>query len=142
MLAFCYNYGVQCPAGVVAIAVLFFLASAYLTVLAIIWFINPDAFPLSLAVPLLHGLELAGPYMFLICAAVGVVVGIGLLRLNNYARRATILIAVAGIVMLIPKMSAAAVDISAELFIAAIQVIVRVVIVWYLWQNWTAKEFN
>ena len=121
---------------------LLFLASTYLTALAIIWFINPDAFPLSLAAPLLHGLELAGPYMFLICAAVGVIVGIGLLRLNNYARRATILIAVAGIVMLIPKMSAAAVDISVELFIVAIQVIVRVVIVWYLWQSWTAKEFH
>jgi len=128
--------------GVLVIAVLFFFASAYLTVLAIIWFINPDAFPLSLAAPLLHGLELAGPYMFLICAAVGVIVGIGLLRLNNYARRATVLIAAAGIVMLIPKMSAAAVDISAELLIAAIQVIVRVVVVWYLWQNWTAETFH
>ena len=125
-----------------ALAVLFFLASAYLTVLAIIWFINPDAFPLSLAAPLLHGLELAGPDMFLICAAVGVIVGIGLLRLNNYARRATVLIAVAGIVMLIPKMSAAAVDISVGLFVVALQVIARVVIVWYLWQNWTAKEFH
>lgn len=126
----------------IAIAVLFFLASAYLTALAIIWFVNPDALPLSMAAPLLHGLELAGPYMFLICAAVGVVVGIGLLRLNNYARRATILIAVAGIVMLIPKMSAAAVDISLGLFVVGLQVIARVVIVWYLWQNWTAKEFD
>ncbi|HWH59592.1 MAG TPA: hypothetical protein VN682_18330 [Terriglobales bacterium] len=132
----------QRPAGVVAIAVLFFAASAYLTALAIIWFVNPDAFPLSLAGPLLNGLELAGPYMFLICAAVGIIVGIGLVRLNNYARRATILIAVAGVVMLIPKMSAAAVDISASLFIVAIQVIVRVVIVWYLWQKWTAEEFH
>lgn len=132
----------QRPAGVVAIAVLFFLTSAYLTTLAIIWFINPDAFPLSLAAPLLHSLELAGPYMFLIAAAVAVIVGIGLLRLNNYARRATILIALAGIVMLIPKMSAAAVDITPNLFIVAIQVIVRVMIVWYLWQNWTAERFH
>ena len=92
--------------------------------------------------PLLHGLELAGPYMFLICAAVGVSVGVGLLRMNNYARRAAILIAAAGIVMLIPKMSAAAVDISAVLFIVAMQMIVRVVIVWYLWQKWTAEEFH
>jgi hypothetical protein len=141
-LSFCYNYGVQRPAGVVVIAILLFLASAYLAVLAIIWFIDPNALPLSLAAPLLHGLELAGPYMYLICAGVGVIVGIGLLRLNNYARRAAILLAVAGVVMLIPKMSAAAVDISASLFIAAIQVIVRVVIVWYLWQKWTAEEFH
>lgn len=132
----------QRPAGVVAIEVLLFVASAYLAIFAVVWFINPDAFPLSLAAPLLHGLELAGPYMFLICAAVGVIVGIGLLRLNNYARRATILIAVAGIVMLIPKMSSAAVDISASLFLVAIQVIVRVVVVWYLWQKWTAERFH
>lgn len=141
-LSFCYNYGVQRPAGVVAISVLFFLASAYLTILAVVWFVDPEVFPLSFAAPLLHGLELAGPYMFLICAAVGTIVGVGLLRLNNYARRATILIAIAGIVMLIPKMSAAAVDISAELLIVGIQVIVRVVIVWYLWQKWTAEEFH
>ncbi len=126
----------------VAIAISLFTASTYLTVLAIIWFLNPDALPLSLAAPLLHGLELAGPYMYLVWAAVGTIVGIGLLRLNSYARRATILIAVAGIVMLVPKMSAAAVDISVELFIVAIQVIVRVVIVWYLWQHWTAERFN
>ncbi len=126
----------------IGIAILLFLASAYLTALAAVWFINPNALPLSFAAPLLHGLELAGPYMYLICAAVGAVVGIGLLRLSNYARRATILIAVAGIVMLIPKMSAAAVDISAALLIAAIQVIVRVVIVWYLWQHWTAERFH
>ena len=132
----------QRPAGVVAIAVLFFLGSAYLTALALIWFINPNTFPLALAAPLLHGLELAGPYMFLICAAVAVIVGIGLLRLNNYARRATILIAVAGIVMLIPKMSAAAVDISLGLFVVGLQVIARVVIVWYLWQNWAAETFH
>jgi len=140
--SFCYNYVVQRPDGVVAIAVLLFLASGYLTVLAVIWFIDPDALPLSMGAPLLHGLELDGPYMFLICAAVGVSVGVGLLRMNNYARRAAILIAAAGIVMLIPKMSAAAVDISAVLFIVAIQVIVRVVIVWYLWQKWTAEEFH
>ncbi len=132
----------QRPPGVIGIAILLFLASAYLTALAVVWFINPNALPLSFAAPLLHGLELAGPYMYLICAAVGAVVGIGLLRLSNYARRATILIAVAGIVMLIPKMSAAAVDISAALLIAAIQVIVRVVIVWYLWQHWTAERFH
>ena len=132
----------QRPAGVGVIAVVLFLASAYLACLAVVWFINPNALPLSLAAPLLHGLELAGPYMFLICAAVGVGVGTGLLRMNNYARRATMLIAVAGIVMLIPKMSAAAVDISVTLLIAAIQVVVRVVIVWYLWQNWTADKFH
>ncbi len=126
----------------IAIAILFFIASAYLTIFAIVWLVKPNALPLSLGAPLLHGLELAGPYMFLICAAVGWIVGIGLLRLNNFARRAAILIATAGIVMLLPKISAAAVDISAGLLLAALQVVARVMIVWYLWQNWIAEQFH
>lgn len=126
----------------IAIAILFFIASAYLTTLAIVWFVNPNALPLSLGAPLLHGLELAGPYMFFICAAIGWIVGIGLLRLNNFARRAAILIAAVGIVMLLPKISAAAGDISARLFLAALQAIARVMLVWYLWQNPVAKQFH
>ncbi len=77
---------------------LFLGASAYLAILAVVWWVNPDALPLSLGAPLLHGLELAGPYMFLIAAAVGAIVGFGLFRLNNLARRAAILIAMAGMV--------------------------------------------
>ena len=126
----------------IAIAILFFIASAYLTTLAIVWFVNPNALPLSLGAPLLHGLELAGPYMFFICAAVSGIVGIGLLRLNNFARRAAILIAALGIVMLLPKISAAAVDISAQLFLAALQVIARVMLVWHLWQKPVAEQFH
>ena len=121
---------------------LFCGAAAYLAVLAIVWLVDPDVFPLSLAAPLLHGLELAGPYMFLIAAAVLAVVGFGLLRLKNLARRAAILIALAGMVMLIPKVSADASDISAKFFIAGSALMIRVMIVWYLWQNWTAENFH
>ena len=91
---------------------------------------------------MLHGLELAGPYMFFLSAAVGWIVGIGLLRLNNFARRAAILIAALGIVMLLPKISAAAVDISAPLLLAALQAIARVMLVWYLWQSRVAEQFH
>jgi len=121
---------------------LFFAASAYMAILALVWFVNPNAIPLSLGAPLLHGLELAGPYMFLIAATVGLIVGFGLLRLNNLARRAAILIALAGIVMLIPKVSANASDISLRFFVAGSTLVARVMIVWYLWQGSTVEVFH
>jgi hypothetical protein len=132
----------QRPAGVTAIAVLFLFASSYLAVLAVIRLASPNAIPLALGAPLLHGLEIAGPYMFLLAAGVGAITGFGLLRLNNLARRVAIMIALAGIVLLVPKVSADAADLSPRLLTAALAVIVRVVIVWYLWQGWTAEKFQ
>jgi hypothetical protein len=127
---------------VIAVSVLFLGVSAYLATLAVVWFVNPDALPLSMAAPLLHGLELSGPYMFLIAAAVAAIVGVGLLRLNNLARRGAVLLAMAGMVMLLPKVSADASDISAKFFIAGSALIIRVMVVWYLWQHWTAEKFR
>ena len=130
------------PAGVTAIAGLFFLVSAYLAVLAAILLVSPGAVRLSLAAPWLHGLELAGPYMFLLVAAVGALVGLGLLRLNNYARRAAILIAVLGIVMLVDKVSSDALSLSPQFFLSGLMVAARAMIVWYLCQGPTAEKFR
>ena len=102
----------------------------------------PGAVSMSLGAPFLHGLELAGPFMFLLAALAVALVGLGLLRLNNLARRAAIVIALAGMVMLIPKVSADATDLTSRFFLAAVAVIVRVMIVWYLWQSWTVERFS
>jgi hypothetical protein len=120
---------------------MFFAAAVYLMTLAIIRFADPDAVSLSLAAPLLHGLEIAGPYMFVIAAALVGTVGYGLLRLSNLARRAAIVIAFAGVVLLIPKVTAETGDFGWRFFSAALAVITRVMIVWYLWQSWTAEKF-
>jgi hypothetical protein len=130
------------PAGVTAIAVLYLLASAYLGVVALAKLVSPESVSLAMGAPLLHGLEIDGPYMFLLAAAVGCVVACGLFRLNNLARRAAGMIALAGIVMLIPKVSADAADFSPRFFIAGLMVAIRVMIVWYLWQSWTAEKFE
>jgi len=45
-------------------------------------------------------------------------------------------------VMLLPKVSAGATDISARFFVAGSMVVARMVIVWYLWQSWTAEKFS
>ncbi len=130
------------PRGVTAISVIFFLASAYLLLLGLIMLISPGSVSMTLGSPLLHGLELSGPYMFLLAAAVGTVVGYGLFRLKNLARRAAIMIALAGMVMLIPKVSADTSDISPRFFLAGSALIIRMMIVWYLWQRWTVERFH
>jgi hypothetical protein len=104
--------------------------------------VSPESVSLAMGAPLLHGLEIAGPYMFLLAAAVGAVVSFGLFRLNNIARRAAVVITVAGMVMLIPQVSADAADFSLRFFTAGSMLVIRVIIAWYLWQGWTAEKFR
>ncbi len=130
------------PAGITAIAIIFLFASLYLLVLGLIKLINPEAVPLSLGDPLLHGLEVYGPYMFLLTAGFGLIVAFGLFWMKNLARRAAIGIAVVGMVMLLPKVSDAGADISPRFFIAGSMVVVRMIMVWYLWQARTAEKFS
>ena len=130
------------PLGVTAIAVVLGCVSAYLAALGLILLISPGAIPLSLGAPLLHGLEIAGPFMFLICAAICALVSFGLLRLNNLARRAAIMIGFAGMIMLIPKVSADTAEFSPRFFLSGSMIIVRMMIIWYLWQGWTAEKFH
>ena len=132
----------QRPAGVTAIAVLFFTVASYLVALGVLRIAFPDAIRLSLAAPLLHGLEIWGPYMFLLTAAIAALVGLGLLGLRNIARRAAAIIALAGIVMLIPKVSADASVFSPMFFLAGSMIAVRAMIIWYLWQASTTERFH
>jgi hypothetical protein len=125
----------QRPAGVTAAAILFFLAAAYLCIIGALMFTRPGMVSMRLGDPLLHGLELAGPYMFLVVGAVSAIIGWGLLRLNYWARWAAIVGAIVGIVMLVPSLSAAATDFRWSLLWAGLGVIVRVAVVWYLLQE-------
>ena len=96
---------------------------------------------MALAAPLLNGLELAGPYMYLLIGGVGALIGWGLLRLNKWARRAALVVALVGVVMLIPAVSAAAVDLGTSLLWGGLGIIVRVMIAWYLFQAPVAEAF-
>jgi hypothetical protein len=120
------------PTGVTVIAILFFLAAAYLCVAGATMLASPGAFPMRIGAPLLHGLELAGPYMFLLVGAVGALVAWGLLRLNNWARRVAVVAALVGVVMLIPSVSAAASDFGWPLAWGGLGIIVRAAVAWYL----------
>jgi hypothetical protein len=118
------------------------LASAYLLILGLIKLIKPEAIPLSLGAPLLHGLVIYGPYMFLLAGGFGLIVASGLFRLKNLARRAAIVICVAGMVLLVPKVSADTAEFSRDFFIAGSMIVIRIMITWYLWQRWTAEKFS
>jgi hypothetical protein len=129
------------PTGVTATAILFFVAAAYLGLLAAVTLASPGTLSMGLAAPLLNGLELAGPYMFLLIGGVGSLIGWGLLRLNKWARRSALAVAFIGVVMLVPAVSAAAVDLGISLLWGGLGIIVRVMIVWYLYQEPVADAF-
>jgi multidrug transporter EmrE-like cation transporter len=124
------------------VAFVFFLAAIYLGLIGALLLASPGAVSMALGAPLLSGLELAGPYMFLLMAGVGALIGWGLLRLNNWARRAAIVVAIIGLVMLVPSVSAAAVDFRASLLWGGLGIIVRVMTVWYLYQEPVAERFS
>jgi len=133
----------QRPTGVSAIAIVFFAATAYLVVLGGLMLLSPGTVSLALGAPLLNGLEIAGPYMFLLLGGAGALTAWGLLRLNRWARRAAIVAAFVGVIMLVPTVSAAVSELRiGRLITGGLGVIVRVLIVWYLWQQPVAECFT
>lgn len=131
------------PPGVRAIAALYALCGIYLGITGALMLLRPGTISMSAGAPLLFGLELAGPYMFLLMALVGAAVAWGLSKLNNVTRHAAQLIAITGIVMLLPAVSAATVTANAKALITAgAGVIVRVLVAWYLAQAQVAEQFH
>lgn len=105
--------------------------------------LRPGVIPMSAGAPLLFGLELAGPYMFLLAAVVGGGVAWGLIELNNIVRHAATLIAITGIVMLVPSVSAATATAQPKaLAFGGLGIIVRVMVAWYLSRQEVAEVFR
>jgi len=131
------------PHGVRAIAALFAFCAIYLGFVGAWMLVSPGAISMSAGAPLMFGLELAGPYMFLLVAVVGAGVAWGLVELNNIVRHAAILIAITGIVMLVPSVSAATVMVQPKaLAFGGLGIIVRVIVAWYLSRGEVAEAFH
>ena len=131
------------PNGVRTIAALFALCGIYLAILGALMLASPGTIPMSAGAPLLFGLELAGPYMFLLMALAGGAVAFGLLKRNNITRHVAMLIAIAGIVMLVPPISAATVTANVRMLASAgLGIIVRVIVAWYLARAEVVEEFH
>jgi hypothetical protein len=133
---------VERPPGVSAVAAAFFLAGAYLLIMGLTILVRPGIIGMSAGAALMGGLELAGPYMFLLLAGVAIAVAFGLWRLHRWARWTAILLALIGLVMLVPSVSSAVFDFRlARLAWGGLGVVVRTMIVWYLLQEHVGDTF-
>jgi hypothetical protein len=131
------------PSGVRAIAWLFGLCGIYLAVCGSLILLRPGTISMVAGAPLLFGLELAGPYMFLLTAVAGAGAAWGLMERNNIVRHAAILIAITGIVMLVPSVSSATAMVQPKaLGFGGLGIIVRVIVAWYLSRGEVADAFH
>ena len=122
----------QRPAGVTAIAVLFFLAAIYLWMIGVVKLLAPEAISLMAGAQLMYGLELSGPYMAILVGAGYAIVGWGLFRLHNWARWAAMLVMVIGVASLVPKISMA--ELGVPILWYGLQIALRAAAAWYLAQ--------
>ena len=131
------------PAGVSAVAIAFLLAAAYLLAVGLTMLARPGLISMAAGSELLGGLELAGPYMFVLVAVVGTVIAAGIWQLQNWARWLAILVAMIGVVLLLPSVSSAILDFRfGKLLGGGLGTIVRVLIVWYLIQPAVKEAFE
>ncbi len=116
-----------------SVAAVFAACGAYLGIAGLLLLVRPGAIALGSGAPLLSGLETAGPYMFLIAALALVLIAMGLVRGVSLARRAAIVVSVAGIAAMVPAVSAAAVMVQPRaLVLGGLGIIVRVILAWSL----------
>jgi hypothetical protein len=120
------------PASVTVIAALFFLVAGYLAAIGIIEFVVPGSLSMALGAGITYGRELSGPQTALSVGAGWALVGWGLYRLRNWARWCAMALMVIGVAGSVPAVSAAARDITWRFFFYGAQIMVRVVIAWYL----------
>jgi hypothetical protein len=122
-------------AGVTAIAALCALAGV--VALGFAALAVAQVVPLSSGAVLIGGgLEQLGPVAFLLYATLMVLLAVALWKRSRWSRRVAILVAVIGIAMAVPGLSSAVMD--SRLFAIArdgLQIIVRVVVVYYLSQE-------
>jgi hypothetical protein len=129
------------PAGVVAIAVLFFAAAAACAVTAACT--AAGVWPLAWGRYFVGELATMGPALLVIASLLYALIGFGLLGLKNWARRLAIVVSAVGLYFLAPAISSAVMDLR---FLAIVsngaQIIVRVVVLWYLLQEGATQAFG
>lgn len=120
------------PASVTVIAVLFFLVAGYLVAIGIADLVAPGTLSMTMRTGVTYGRELTGPQTAFSVGAGWALVGWSLYRLRNWARWCAMLLMVIGVAGSVPAVSAAARDLGWRFFFYGAQIMVRVVIAWYL----------
>jgi hypothetical protein len=123
------------PVGVAAIAGVFLLLAIASVACALLLLLQ--LLPLSYGAVLLpNGLEQSGPIVFFVYAALTGLIAGGLWKRRNWARRLAILVAIAGIIFVVPAVSSAVVDGRLGAIVReGLQIIVRVSVVFYFSQE-------
>jgi hypothetical protein len=130
------------PLGVRALAIFMTMLAVVLLLFAALTFFGP--MPLSAGAFLLGGggLEQLGPIVFALYAVILGVLAMALVRRWKGARRLTMLLAVVGIALAVPAISSAVVDQRwLAVFREGLQIIVRVVVIFYLSQEGVKEWF-
>lgn len=131
------------PAGITAIAIIFWMTAAYLGGAGLLMLARPGTISMTVGSPLLGGLELAGPWMFLLVATAAAAVGFGIFLLKNWARRIAVIAALLGILLNVPSVSSSLVEFRISMLLwGGLAVIVRVIVVWYLYQPQAREAFE
>ena len=120
------------PASVKAIAALFFLVAVYLIAMGIAEFVSPGMMETMRGTGITYGRELTAPQTAISVGAGWALVGWGLYRLRNWARWCAMALMVIGVAGSVPAVSSAARDITWRFFFYGTQIMVRIVIAWYL----------
>jgi hypothetical protein len=129
------------PNGVVAVAAGLLCIAIYLAIAGAL--LAAGAIPFSWGAYWLFGMETAGPFAFWLSAMVFAVNAYGLLRMKNWARRLTLVLMIAGIVVALPSVSAAVVAVRPLSIVReGAGVIGRVAVAWYLFQEHIAAAFT
>jgi hypothetical protein len=120
------------PASVTLVAALFFLVAAYLVTIGVVELLVPGTLSMTRAAGITYGRELNGAQTALSVGAGWALIGWGLYRLHNWARWCAMALMVLGVAGSVPAVSAAARDLTGRFFFYGAQIMVRVVIAWYL----------
>jgi hypothetical protein len=122
----------QRPPVVTTISLLLSAAAVYLWIIATTLLVWPGAISLMSGSQLMHGLELAGPFMMLLVGGGYAVTGWGLFRLRNWARVIVILLMIVRVAALVPKISMA--ELGVPILWYGLQIAGQVALAWYLVQ--------
>src|ERR1700751_687380 len=120
------------PVAVTIVSLLLCAAALYLWTVGTTLLIWPGTVSLMSANQLMHGLELAGPFMMLLFGTGYALVGWGMFRLRNWARVIVILLIVIRVAVLVPKISMA--ELGVPILWYGLQIALQVALAWYLTQ--------
>jgi hypothetical protein len=130
------------PLGVTLIAAAHVLVAIVVLVIAVGTFLG--RIPLASGAFLVGGeLETAGPILFLLITIVFLIAAAGLWKLKNWSRHLAIGFALIGLIQVTPAISSAVADGRIFAIIReGTQIIIRVIIIWYLLQEPVRDQFN